>query len=112
MEGKKIFIPVKTYNSITKNKSSIKERNGTSSINGAVYSLEGFVQLEYKYLVHLHNSWVKYTCNGNFYTGGFIQECDFDSSVKTIKLRVPAKSELINVEISKEMLFYMFLVLK
>lgn len=106
MEGKKIFIPIKTYNSITKSK-QIKEKNSSNGIsNGAAYSLEGFVQVEYKYLVHLHNSWVKYTCNGNFYTGGFIQECDFFSSVKTIKLRVPAKSELINIEINREMLFY------
>src|SRR6476620_4531328 len=111
MEGKKIFIPVKTYNSSvnstskqSKQSKQSKEKNGSS--NGAAFSLEGFVQVEYKYLVHLHSSWVKYTCNGNFYTGGFIVECDFTTSVKTIKLRVPAKSELINVEINKEMSFY------
>ena len=56
MEGKTIFIPVKTY------KSNIKEKN--VSTNRAAFSLEGFVQIEYKYLVHLHNSWIKYKCNG------------------------------------------------
>jgi hypothetical protein len=73
----------------------------------ANFSLHGFVEVPYNLLVHLHGSWLKYydITNKNYYSGGFLQSCDFLTSVPTISLRIPSKSEVIEIEIKNKKFF-------
>lgn len=71
-------------------------------------SLDGFIEIPFTYLVHLHNSWIRYMDKENdiIYSGGFLNSCDFDSSVKIIYLRIPSKNQVIELQITKQIVFY------
>lgn len=71
-------------------------------------SLDGFVEIPYTYLVHLHNSWIRYMDKESdiIHSGGFLNSCDFDTSVKIVYLRIPSKNEVIELEITKDVVFY------
>lgn len=68
--------------------------------------LDSFDIIEWPNLVHLHGSWVKYSINGIYHSGGFVTECDFLSSVKNVKLRTPSKKELDMININNDTTFY------
>lgn len=76
----------------------------------SVVSLEGFVQVKYKYLVHLHNSWIRYTRleDGEIkvHQGGFLVKTDLGTSVKIVYLRIPAKNETLELIVDNDTLFY------
>lgn len=79
----------------------------TQSKSKAKFSLQDFVEVPFNLLVHLHGSWLKYydTINKNYYSGGFLQSCDFLTSVPTLSLRIPSKSEVIEIEIKNKKFF-------
>jgi hypothetical protein len=68
--------------------------------------LDSFDIVEWKNLVHLHGSWIKYSIDGVYHSGGFVTECDFLSSVKIVKLRTPSKKELDVVDVNNYTVFY------
>lgn len=108
MEIKTIIIQNK------KNKKGNKENSSSSSSSNEeqtkgkiVFSLDGFIEIEYKLLLHLHGAWIKYydIINKNYYSGGFLISCDFLTSVPTIDLRVPSKSEIFQIEVANKKFF-------
>lgn len=90
---------------------SLKEAKEPKTIirdNGSIaYTLEGYSEIPWGYLEYVHGSWIKYINKdtGNHYSGGFLVSCDFNTSVKTIVLRVPNKQELLEIEVNG-MYFY------
>lgn len=80
---KSIIIPAKKgYNNKTKN---------------TVLSIDdSFVEVDFKYLKHLHSSYIKYSnkISGEISSGGFLQSVTKESIV----LRLPAKSETDTVQ--------------
>lgn len=71
-------------------------------------SLDGFVEIHYTYLVHIHNSWIRYLDKETdiIHSGGFLNKCDFETSVKIIYLRIPSKNEVIELETNKNIICY------
>lgn len=82
---------------------STKKSNKTKEV-----SLDGFVEIPYNYLVHLHNSWIRYLDKESdiIHSGGFLNSCDFDTSVKIVYLRIPSKNQVTELEITKDIVFY------
>lgn len=70
-------------------------------------NLQDFDEIHYKYLVHLHGSWVKYIHRETIgeFGGGFVVRCDFVTSVPVITLRIPGKSEFIEIETKNKQWF-------
>lgn len=70
-------------------------------------NLQDFDEIHYKYLVHLHGSWVKYTHREEIgvFGGGFVVRCDFITSVPVVILRIPGKSEFIEIETKNKQWF-------
>jgi hypothetical protein len=111
MEIKTIVIPTSTpQKKQTKTKQESKGTgNGTSNGSGKgtgnpVFTLDGFTEVKSEYLIHLHGAWLKYIDNEtkNCYSGGFLVSCDFMTSVPTITIRVPSKSELIEIQVKNK----------
>ena len=107
MEIKTIIIQnKKSKKESNRNEMSNKVSNGNEQ-GKVVFSLDGFIEVEYKLLLHLHGAWIKYydTINKNYYSGGFLISCDFLTSVPTIDLRVPSKSEIFQIEVTNKKFF-------
>jgi hypothetical protein len=84
-EFRKIIIPGK------------KTKNSSSKHSTPLVSLEDFVEIKSLYLIHLHNSYIKYTDTLTNITnsGGFVVSVNNDSVV----LRLPGKKEEQNESI-------------
>lgn len=109
MEIKTIIIQNKKTNKSNRNEMSNKVSNKekVNEQGKVVFSLDGFIEIEYKLLLHLHGAWIKYydVINKNYYSGGFLISCDFLTSVPTIDLRVPSKSEIFQIEVANKKFF-------
>lgn len=92
---------------LTINISSVLAKTA-KKIKETVPSLDGFVEIPYNYLVHMHNSWIRYMDKENdiIHSGGFLNSCDFYTSVKMIYMRIPSKNQVIELQITKDLVFY------
>lgn len=90
---------------IKQSTSKLTKGNGEINDNTLAFSLEGYSEIKAEYLVHLHGAWVKYVdkTNKNCFKGGFLNSIDLNE--KIIYLRIPQRSEIIEVNIDN-MYFY------
>lgn len=108
MEIKTIIIQnKKSKKQSNRNEMSNHKEKSNEQHGKIVFSLDGFIEVNYKLLLHLHGAWIKYydIINKNYYSGGFLISCDFLTSVPTIDLRVPSKSEIFQIEVINKKFF-------